>query len=651
MTASISAVPLAISPELLFTQFLNGLGLAVLYLLMVSGLSVIFGITDIINFAHGALYMVGAYLAYTIVGAGQSFFVALLIAPLGVALLGAVIERFTLQRIYDREPLYHILLTFGFVLIITDLVELIWGEQPQQLPTPDILAGAVELGPIFYPKYRLFLIGAGLLIGVATYALFRYTTFGLIVRAGTQDKQTVRLLGVRLGPYFTLVFALGAFLAGAAGVLAGPFTTVDPSMGNSILITAFIIVIVGGMGSYLGSAIAAFVIAMMETLSVVFFPDITQYLIYLLMFGILLVRPQGILGSYEIRSEAAKISFSETISPVRLTNPKVLAVLGALALVPLGVERLFSTYVLGLLALMFIWGLFALSLDIVMGYLGLISFGHAAFYGVGAYAVALTVAHVSNSFLLAIAVAVAVTTALAWAIGALSVRFSGVYFAMITFAAAQLIYQFAVSTPELTGGSNGMSVQAPELFMTIDVTNPVVFYYLALGVLLGCYYLAVRTMDSPFGRVLTAIRESERRTSFLGYDVDKYKRRAFALSGAIGGLAGALFVTYQQFVSPNSLYWFVSGDVLFAMILGGIGTLYGPIIGGMTLIGLESLLSDYTEQWRLVFGVILVLIVMFAPRGLVSVFGRIQSTLDGGRSADAATAGEPSDESGTEDEQ
>jgi len=630
MNPSLAVLSLAgINTNLLAIQLLNGLALGVLYILIASGMSVIFGMTDILNFAHGAFYMVGAYLALTVIGATGSFVVALVLAPIGMAVIGAGLERFTLHRIYERGPLYHVLLTFGLVLILTDLVELAWGTGQQLVSAPEYLAGTVALGPIFYPKYRLFTIGAGAVIAIGTWAIFRYTEFGLIIRAGAQDRGTVRLMGVDTGKYFTLVFALGSLLAGAAGVLAAPFLSVNPTMGNGILIIAFIVVVVGGLGSYFGSVVAAFLIAFLETLSIVFVPELSSYLIYLAMLGILLFRPQGLFGAYKIRSEVAKISFAESIEPIPVSDRRVLVVLGVLAVIPLGLDTVFSSYVLGLISLMFIWGLFALSLDIVMGYLGLISFGHAAFWGVGAYAVAMTVTTVSNSFLLAVLVAVVATTALAWAIGALSVRLTGVYFAMITFAAAQLLYTFFVSQRELTGGSNGIDIPDVYLLGVVDLANPVVFYYLALGILIGSYYVAVRVMDSPFGRVLAAIRESERRVSFLGYDTNTYKRRAFALSGAVGGLAGALFMTYQQFITPDALYWFVSGDVLFAMILGGIGTLYGPIVGGAVLVGLEQFLSSYVDQWRLVIGLILVLIVLFAPRGLASVFRSIGQSLGG----------------------
>lgn len=637
MTFPLVALSLAgINTNLLLIQLLNGLALGVLYILIASGMSVIFGMTDILNFAHGVFYMLGAYLALTVIGATGSFLVALLLAPIGIAVIGAGVERLTLHRIYDRGPLYHVLLTFGLVLVITDLVEYLWGPNQQLVSAPEYLAGAMPLGPIFYPKYRLFTIGAGAIIAVGTWLLFRYTTFGLVIRAGAQDRGTVRVMGVDVAKYFTLVFAFGSLLAGVAGVLAAPFLSVNPNMGNGILIIAFIVVVVGGMGSYLGSVVAALLIAFLETLSIVFVPELSSYLIYLAMLGILLFRPQGLFGSYEIRSEVAKISFAESIEPVRLTNRWMLAVLAVLVLLPLGTGTLFSSFRLGLISLMLIWGLFALSLDIVMGYLGLISFGHAAFWGVGAYVVAFTVTSVTNSFLAAVLAAVVVTTILAWAIGALSVRLTGVYFAMITFAAAQLIYTFFVSQGQLTGGSDGFGIPDATLLGVLDLANPIVFYYLVLAILVGCYYVAVRVMDSPFGRTLAAIRESERRVSFLGYDTNKYKRRAFAFSGAVGGLAGSLFVLQQNYITPGALHWFVSGDVLFAMILGGIGTLYGPIVGGAVLAGLNQNLPSIFEQWRLVIGLVLIGIVLFAPRGLASLFLRAKAYAAGARgTADA----------------
>ena len=611
---------IGLSAQRLAFLILNGLALSMLYVLIASGFAVIFGITDVLNFAHGVFYMLGAYLALTVVDATGSFFVALFVAPLAVAGIGILIERLTLQHIYDRSPLYHVLITFGVLLVVTDLVEIVWGTGTQFFQTPESFAGAVSVGPVMYPQYRLFTIVAGAVVALATWLLFRYSTFGLIVRAGAQDQGTVRLMGVDISTYYTLVFGLGTLLAAVAGVLAAPFLSVNPEMGNEALIIAFVVVAIGGLGSFGGSIVAGLVVGFAQTAANTFVPELSGFVFYILLLVVLLVKPEGILGAYEIRDQTAKLSYDETIPPVDLTDYKVLGVLAVLAVLPLvGPSTFMSTYGLGLVALMFVWGILALSLDTVTGYTGLISFGHAAFYGIGSYAVALTTLHVTNSFLLALAAAMLVAGVVAWLVGAISARLSGLYFAVVTFAIAQMLYELSVTWSDLTGGSNGLPIDRVEL-LSIDVSNTFTFYYLSLALLVGLYYCAKRIMYSPFGLQLKAIRESERRAAFLGYDTNKAKRRIFGVSGAIGGVAGALFVTHQTFTSPETLFWLVSGDALFAMILGGVGTLFGPIIGGAVLVGLDQMLTIYFDHWRLILGLLLIVIVLFAPRGLVSFY-------------------------------
>jgi branched-chain amino acid transport system permease protein len=608
--------------NLLALQLLNGIALGVLYLLIASGLSVIFGMTDIINFGHGALYMLGAYVGLSVFNFAGSFWVALIVAPLIVGVVGGILERTTLHRIYDRDPLYHIILTFGLALMIADAVELIWGKGPQQFSAPEVLSGAMELGPIFYPRYKLFLIVAGAAVALGVWLLFEKTDFGLIVRGGAQSPDTVRIMGINISNYFTLVFVLASILAGIAGVLAGPFLNVTPTMGDSILIVAFITVVVGGLGSFRGSVVAALLIGLLQSLGTVFLPQLTGFTIYILMIGVLLLRPQGLLGEYEVRSESTKVTFSEIINPVPITDRRVLGLIAVLAVVPLGIDTFYSSFFVGLLSLMFIWAILALSLDMVMGYMGLLSFGHAAFFGIGAYVTGLTVLNVYNSFLLAAAVSIVLSAVVAYIIGVMSIRLSGVFFAMITLAFAQMFYQLALTWDVVTGGSDGLSIPSMELFGLglVDLGDTVIFYYFSLLVAVGVYAGAVRFLDSPFGRIVTAIRESERRVSFLGYDTNTFKRRAFAISGAIGGLAGALLAAYQTFVSPSTLFWVVSGDVVIAMMFGGMGTLFGPMIGGAAFVALSEILSSYTDQWRFVLGLLLVLTIMAAPRGLVTVY-------------------------------
>jgi branched-chain amino acid transport system permease protein len=633
--------------NLLLLQLLNGIALGLLYVLVASGLTVIFGVTGILNFAHGAMYMLGAYLALlvaSVVGGavGGGFWVALVVAPLLVAGLGIVVERTTIHHLYDRDISYQMLLTFGITLMITDGVKFVFQGQRSLAPPPQF-TGATQLGPVVYPTYRLFVIGAAIALTLLLYLVFRYTDFGLIARAGSQSHRTVRILGVDISRYFTGVFGLGSLLAGVAGVLAAPFVGITANMGNEIVLVAFIVVILGGLGSFKGSVVAGLLIGLTQTLGQTYLPALTGYWIYIALVGTLVVRPQGLFGEYNVREELAKVVYDRNVSPISPFDRRALIVVAALAAAPLVALATGVTYYVDILTLMLIWGLLALSLDLVLGYLGLLSFGHAAFIAVGAYATGITLISVSRSFLLAFVVAVALTTVVAWLIGALSIRFHGVFFAMITLAIAQMIYVLATNLTDITGGTNGLGGIPVPTLLGVPLDGTVLYYYVVGVVVFGCYAVAYRLLQSPFGRAMVAIREGERRMSFLGYDTNKYKRRAFAVSGAIGGVAGVLFASYQYFVGPSVAFWTSSGDALFGVILGGMGTLYGPLLGGAAFVGIRQVLSSYVDEWRFVVGLLLVLIVMFAPRGLVSLYWDLKArvpSLGGGGSPTSTAADE-----------
>ncbi|HED03489.1 MAG TPA: branched-chain amino acid ABC transporter permease [Candidatus Fraserbacteria bacterium] len=295
----------------------------------------------------------------------------------------------------------------------------------------------------------------------------------------------------------------------------------------------------------------------------------------------------------------------------------------ALALLPLGVDRLYSSFYLRFGTEMLIWGLFALSVDLIMGYTGLVSLGPAAFFGLGAYAGAITLLRLADSIWLALLISLVLCGIVAWVIGYFSIRVKGIYFAMLTLAFAQIFYEIAFRWRSLTGGSDGLiGVPDPTIGIppyTLSLGDPYVFFYFTLAVVILVYFLSVRLVNSPFGRVLQAIQDNEERVEFLGYPVRVFKRRAFVASGMIGGLAGMLFALLS-FVDPSVLYWFTSVDVLVMALLGGLGTLYGPIIGAAAFLFSRDLLSSYTEYWRLILGLIFVWFVIFSPQGLVGLY-------------------------------
>ena len=295
--------------------------------------------------------------------------------------------------------------------------------------------------------------------------------------------------------------------------------------------------------------------------------------------------------------------------------------LAPLALAPLGVGRLYSAYYLNLMTWILIFGLFAAALDLALGYGGLVSFGHAGFFGLGAYAAALSLRHLAASFWLAALLGVLAAAALAALVGWLAIRTRGVYLAMLTFAFAQLFYEIAVKWVTLTGGSDGLPGGARPVVgagvLSLDLADKRHMYWL-VPVLVGAGYLAARrVVVSPFGRALIGIRESEERAAAIGIDVDRHKRLALMLSGALSGLAGVLFAIHQNFVSPELLYFALSGEVVIIAVLGGLGTLYGALVGAVIAVGIKEVLSTWTDNWLVFLGALYVVCVMCFPQGLV----------------------------------
>jgi branched-chain amino acid transport system permease protein len=282
--------------NLLLGQILNGIATGMLYALMGLGLALIAGILNIPNFAHGALFAVGAYLTVTAINAVGNFWVALILAPLGVALLGLVIEYAGIRRLYAAGHDYQLLFTFGLSLILAEGIIVIWGPVGiSQLP-PDILRGGVDLGFTFYPKYRLFvMVVAGLLV-VATWLFLEKTRYGAIMRAGIENKEMVSLLGIDIQRLFTVAFALGAYLAGIAGALTAPIRGLSPGMGVDMLGIAFVVVALGGMGNILGAIAAGLLIGIAQAVVAAYWIEASVVVIYLVMAAVLVFRPQGLFG-------------------------------------------------------------------------------------------------------------------------------------------------------------------------------------------------------------------------------------------------------------------------------------------------------------------------------------------------------------------
>jgi branched-chain amino acid transport system permease protein len=287
---------LAYPPDLLALQAFAGLALGAVYVLLALGLSLIFGMLGVVNFAHGALFALGAYVGVFLLGLGWNFWTALVTVPLAVGAVGLVVERFLVRRLYGRPVDDPLLLTFGLAYIVVEGIRILFGKQPEPVETPELLAGAVNIGVGFFPLYRVFLIGVAAAVVLGLWLMLERTRWGLILRAGARDPTILRVLGVDVGRVWLLVFGLGTGLAGLAGWLAAPLQGAAPEMGVPVLAEAFVVTVVGGMGSLLGAVVAGLLVGVTYSMTALLAPEMAKVSIFALMAVVLLLRPQGLFG-------------------------------------------------------------------------------------------------------------------------------------------------------------------------------------------------------------------------------------------------------------------------------------------------------------------------------------------------------------------
>ncbi len=601
----------------LVVQFLTGLASASSLFLVACGLSIIFGVTRIVNFAHGSFYMLGAYIAYSLVTAlmpalgGAGFWLGLAGAAIAVGLVGVVIELGLLRRLYDSPELFQLLATFGVVLVVQDLTLLAWGPEDLLGPLAPGVEGSLAVLGSRLPAYDVVLTAVGPLVLAALWLLFRRTRWGVLVRAATEDRQMVGALGVDQKLLFTSVVFLGALLAGLGGAMQLPREAAHLGMDLNIIAEAFVVVVVGGMGSVVGPFLAALLIGQLHAFGILVVPQISIVLLFLVMAVVLVVRPQGLLGRPEQAAQHAHGAVEPTLKPGgrRLTAAGLL-LLAALAALP----AIADDYLLGVASEVLIFALFAASLQFIMGVGGMISFGHAAYLGLGAYAAALLVEHVDAAMVPALAAA-----PLAGALGALvfgwfCVRLSGVYLAMLTLAFAQIAWSVAFQWTAVTGGDNGILGVWPSRW----ASDPALYYALVLALVAAAVVGLRRIVFAPFGYALRGARDSPLRAEAVGIDVRRQRWLGFALGGLAAGLAGGLYAFLKGSVFPEVMAIPTSVDGLVMVLLGGVQTLAGPLVGAGLITGLRAeLRAADVELWRLIIGVVILALVLVFPKGIV----------------------------------
>jgi branched-chain amino acid transport system permease protein len=608
----------------LLVQLVNGLAGASSLFLLAAGLTLIFGVTRIVNFAHGSLYMLGAFIAYSAIARFGStiagYWLAVLAAALAVGVIGALIEVLLLRRIYHAPELLQLIATFGVVLIVEDAALALWGPEDLLGPRAHGFRGTIEIAGRMLPQYDALLMVVGPLVLLALWWLVRRTRWGTMVRAASENRGLAQALGIDQAWLFTSVFFAGALLAGLGGALELPRESAHLGMDLSVIAEAFVVTVVGGLGSIPGAFIAAILIGLTRAVCIglgqvdvagviVSFPKLTLVAEFVVMALVLAVKPYGLMGSAPPPSPTTTIAEHRSIV-LPLGRGSLIGALIAVAIAAI-LPLIADEYDLVLATDVLVFALFATSLQFMLGPGGLASFGHAAYFGLGAYAAALAARH-GAPMAVAVTLAPAVAGLGALAFGWFCVRLSGIYLAMLTLAFAQIIWSIVFQWDSFTGGSNGLVGVWPPVWLG----DKQAYFYFTLTVTALALIALAWLAQTAFGYALRAARDSRIRAEAIGIDARATQWAAFTLAGAFAGLAGGVYAFSKGSISPETLAIPRSVDALVMVLLGGVNALAGPLIGAAAFIGLQDTLARATEYWRAGVGLAILVLVLVFPMGI-----------------------------------
>lgn len=639
-------------------QTLNGLSFAGLLFLIGSGFSLTFGLQRVVNMAYGSVYLLGGYVGLSVLTWTHSFWLALVGGGVAMGALGFLLERGLLRRAFNEE-MPQLLMTIGVSLIINDLALAIWGGEPKSINLPGVLSRSSHIG-FTYPNGRLFLLGVGIVVAVLLGYLMTRTRLGSIIRAGVDDREMVSALGINVGWVFTAVFVLGLALAGVAGVLGGSLLSLAPGGDNEILLYAIVVVIIGGRGRLLGTAVGSLITGLLVSYGQAYFPSFAYFVLFAPMAIILVVRPAGLFGrvatagvqtmekptaqpsrrfwrrkSGPTQKTTGAVNETPTASSAPVPRHKGLpepfgvivrgladrprAVKTATLVIAIAVFMLVPVFGTGfdvtLVIEMLIYGLLAMAVDLLGGFTGLISLGHFSLLGLGAYGIAVAEQHGYGAWE-SVGLSLAVVLVVAIVFGAIAIRVGGITFVMLTLALGQLLWGLAFRWVSVSGGDNGLPIATRPTLLGIDLNLNNDFYYVTLAVFAICGLLLWLLVHSPFGLTLRGIKDNEARMRTLGYRVSLHKHIAFIVSGFFAGIAGVLFGFAGNYMSPTSLDVPHNSLAVLMVVVGGLGTLWGGLVGAIVAVLIQQDLSTYFARWEMVLGAVFVLTVLFARAGI-----------------------------------
>lgn len=594
----------------------NGLVVGNIYALLAVGLALIFGVANLINFAHGSLYTVGAYVGWICIT--QLHWPFLLTVPtvlIASALLGIAIERLALRPLHGTSRIAPLLATIGLSLVLDQIVQLVFTPNPRALPSP-LPDWRLQIGGGTIGTLDLLILGTGLGTAGLLYIFLRFTKLGWAVRATAQDIDAARQMGVDTNRVNMSVFAIASALGGLSGVLVGMYyNNIDPGMSFDATLKGVVAQIIGGMGNVPGAIAGSLLLGLIESYGIALFGTSYRNLFaFVLLILILILRPNGLFASArETPPEPMTGSFVARGKPLRIP-PRALAAAAVLAaLLPLvGSDYLLQTGTNALL-----YGLLALSLTLVAGTVGMVSLGHAGLLAIGAYASALLAIELAIPVLLSIALAGLITALIGTILVFPAFRMRGHYVSIATLAIGQIVALVILNWNSLTRGPIGISAIPPLSIAGIPLYDAPQSYWFVLAVVVALALLQARVLSSHLGRTWRALRDDDIAARSHGIDVNRYKAMAFAFGGFGAGVGGAVTAHLYSYINHETFNAQISVLALTIAILGGLGTITGALLGSLLLIGLPELFRGLAEYRMLIYGVVLLLLIRLRPQGLL----------------------------------
>lgn len=643
--------------DIFLPNLVNGIAYGLILFLIASGMTLTMGLLRVVNMSHGAIFMFSAYFGVfiyniiTVNGSGGAWgvwawIISILAACIMGGLLGLGIEVGFLRPLY-ASPMSQVLLTIGLINILTNSSLWLFGGQGIATPVPAFLRDVgFNVGSARIPLLKIFIIVFGLIMAFALWWMQDKTSIGAKVRAGMDNGTIAGTMGLNKKSLFSFVFILGSAIAGLSSIIGGSVVTIDQNTGWNVLLQSIIVVVIGGAGSIPGALIGGLILGIVNTMCAAYLQGVSSFALYLVLIIVLVIRPQGLMGrkadidkasdDYSSMKAIEKPLF--TVSRLGKMTPALQTKVNTYKVVPyifflvlaVVLPLVTSSSTQNILSLVLIYALFAASLDIVMGYTGNRSFGHAAYFGMGAYIVALLNMHLQiSSFWLILIITIVVCGILAMIIGYLTLKLTGTNFLLVTMAFGQLLTELAKYFKQFTEGTDGITVLNFPNFGFANSHNTfwnawwqadgklnLRIYFFILIIVVICFLIMHRFMRASFGSSLKGVKGNEGRMRALGFHTWQLRYVAVIIAGIFAGIAGMLYAWRIKSFTPNVFAISTSAMPMLMVIIGGGSTLWGPMIGAALIVLVQNYAGIlFPNRWQLLLGLIYVICVMFLRNG------------------------------------